>query len=131
MSRVYYTRYSYHVDNRVTLVTRWQHSPFSNYVLDSVPSRIWYFILDIKQAVEKHLNDPKQYQACKKMLMLKCSLETWHYISAHMLNSSAVLVYLMRNHTWKHMHCDLALSSRKSKQFLPLLRLDSRPKLCP
>ena len=66
MSRVYYTRYSYHVHNRVTLITQWPHSPFLNYVLDSFPSCIWYSILDIKQVVEKQLNDPKQYNV--KML---------------------------------------------------------------
>jgi len=66
MSRVYYTRYSYHVNNRVTLITQWPHSPFLNYVLDSFPSCIWYSILDIKQVVEKQLNDPKQYNV--KML---------------------------------------------------------------
>jgi hypothetical protein len=125
MSRVFYTRYRYSRDNNLVAVDCRQHTPFSYIVPDSFPSRIWHSILDVKAQVEKCLNDPKQYQPCKKMALLKVSLECWNYIFTNLMNSGAVVVNLKWNHTRKTMHCDLAMSSSRRKQYLTLLWLDS------
>jgi hypothetical protein len=129
MSRVFYTRYRYDNENRLVQVDRRRHSPFSNITSESFPSRIWNSILDIKEKVEKCLNDPKQYQLCKKTCIFKLSLESWNYIFMSLVNSGAVVVYLHRNHTKKYMQCDLTMCSRKTKQYLTLVRLDSVPSL--
>ncbi len=125
MSRVFFTRFKYYAANSMASVLRQNHCPFSSYVADSFPSRIWHSLLDIKQTVEKQLNDTKQYQACKKMIVLKCSLEVWQYILRHMVNTGAVLAQFQRNFTRKQLNCDLSLSSHRSKQFLTLLRIDT------
>jgi hypothetical protein len=60
MSRVFYTRYHYNIGNRLVSVDCHHHFPFSNIISESYPSRIWNSIIDIKEKVEKSLNDPKQ-----------------------------------------------------------------------
>jgi hypothetical protein len=42
-----------------------------------------------------------------------------------MVNTGAVLAQFQSNFTRKQLNCDLSLSSRRSKQFLTLLRLDT------
>jgi hypothetical protein len=42
-----------------------------------------------------------------------------------MLNSNAIFLHYHRNHTEKHLHCDLSLSSISSKKELQLIRVDS------
>jgi len=60
MSRGFYTRYHYDIGNRLLSVDCHHHFPFSNIISESYPSRIWNSIIDIKEKVEKSLNDPKQ-----------------------------------------------------------------------
>ncbi len=107
MSQVFYTRYRYDDANQLVQVYCRQHSPFSNAISESFPSRIWNSILDVKDRVQKCLNDPKQYQHCKKTAIFHLSLEAWNYIFLKLVNSGAVLVYLHRNFTQKYMQCDL------------------------
>jgi hypothetical protein len=99
MSRVFYTRYQYDDEDRLVKVDSRCHSSFSNVSSESFPSRIWNSILDIKEKVEKCLNDPKQYQLCKKTVIFKLSLESWNYIFMNFVNSGAVVAYLCRNNT--------------------------------
>lgn len=130
MCRVFYTRYFYDDENGLKLVDCRNHAPFSNILPDSFPSRIWHSILDVKEKVEKCLNDPKQYQPCKKMVLFKFSLESWNYIVMNLTNSGAVIESVRRNYTRKYMECDLTMSSRRIKQYFTLLRLDSSRSIC-
>jgi hypothetical protein len=75
MIRVYFTRYCCQHDGSLTYVNKHVHAPFSLNTIESFPSRMWFFILDMKHAVEKMFSDTRQYQSCKKMEQLKCSLE--------------------------------------------------------
>jgi hypothetical protein len=125
MSRVLYTRFQYADENRLLAVSCHNHFPFSNIVPESFPSRIWNSILDVKEKVEKCLNDPKQYQLCKKTSSFKLSLESWSYIFRILASSGAVVVDHQRNFMHKYMQCDLSMCSRRSKQHINLLRLDS------
>jgi hypothetical protein len=127
MSRTFYTRYRYDHLDRLLKVDCHLHYPFSNMVLESFPSCIWQSILDVKEKVEKLMNDPKQYQPCRKMLLMKFSLECWNYFYMAMMNSGAVVVQLRRNHTKTYMLCDLTLSSHRVKQNLTLVRIDYLP----
>jgi hypothetical protein len=124
MSRVFYTRYRYDDSNRLHEVDCRHHSAFSTAVLEPYPSRIWYSILEVKQNVEKLLNDPKQYQPCRKMLLAHFSLEAWSYLFVNLVNSGAIVAQYVRNNTKKYMHCDLGLSSRRIKKHLTLVRID-------
>lgn len=124
MSRVFYTRYSYDESNRLIDVDCRNHFPFSTAVLEPYPSRIWYAILEVKHNVEKMLNDPKQYQPCRKMLLVHFSLEAWSYLFVNLVNSGAIVAQYVRNNTEKFMHCDLGLSSRRIKKHLTLVRVD-------
>ncbi len=83
----------------------------------------------MKDKVEKHLNDAKQYQPCKKMVLLYYSLEAWDYLCMTLVSSGALVMKLRRNNTKKYMHSDLALSSQRVKQSLTLLRIDSSTSL--
>jgi hypothetical protein len=47
--------------------------------LDFYPSYIWHSTIDLKKQLEKALNEPKCYQPCKQMGLLKYSLEWWSY----------------------------------------------------
>lgn len=125
MSRVFYTRYHYDDSNRLQQVDCRHHSAFSTVVLESYPARIWHSILEVKQKVEKLLNDPKQYQPCKKMVHLHFSLESWNYLYVNLANSGALVAQYIRNNTTKYMYCDLGLSSRRIKKKLTLVRIDS------
>ncbi len=124
MERVFFIRYRFQ-DNRFSVVQVHQHSPFSKAYAESYPSRMWHFVIEVKYTMEKMLNDPKQYQPCRKMATLKCSLECWQYFCHCMLNSNASYVNFLRKHTEKHMHCDLSLSSVTLKKYLQLIRIDS------
>jgi hypothetical protein len=125
MKRVFYTRYRCHADGTFVLVDCRIHIPFSNLYIESYPCRIWHFILHVKQSVEKLLNDAKQYQACRKMVVMKCSLECWHYFRRAMNNSNAIFAVFRRNHTEKQFHCDLMLSSHSTRKNLELVRIDT------
>jgi len=65
-------------------------------------------------------------------IMLKCSLEAWHYIPVHVMNRSAVLVYLMRN-----LHRELCIVTWIVKyEFKKVFSIDmtghfGKPQLCP
>jgi len=74
---VFFTRYRCQRDGRLVLVTEHAHAPFSRYAMESFPSRMWFFFLDVKLTVEKMFSDTRQYQCCRKMEQLKCSLECW------------------------------------------------------
>jgi hypothetical protein len=124
MSRVFYTRFHYDRSNRLQEVDCRHHSPFSTVVLDSYPSRIWFSIMEVKEKIEKLLNDPKQYQMCKKMVPLNLSLESWSYLSTNLVNSGPVVARYVRSNTKKYMHCDLGLSSHRIKDILTLVRID-------
>jgi hypothetical protein len=68
-------------------------------------------------------------KALSALQIFKLSLESWNYIFMNLVNSGAVVAYLCRNNTQKYMQCDLTMCSRKSKQYLTLLRLDSSQSL--
>jgi hypothetical protein len=81
-------------------------------------------VLEVKERLEKLLNDPKQYQSCRKMVMFKYSLESWNFFRICMRNSDVVVVRLQWRYTSKRLHCDLSLSSRSTVKDLTLLRID-------
>jgi hypothetical protein len=64
MTRVFFTQYCLLGNHRLEAVDCHVHSPFSSTYVESYPSQMWYFLLEVKHAVEKMLNDPKQYQLC-------------------------------------------------------------------
>jgi hypothetical protein len=125
MSRVFYTWYHYDIGNRLVSVDCCHHFLFSNIISENFPSHIWNSIIDIKEEFEKSLNDPKQYQLCKKTTIFILSLESWNYIYMSLVGSGAAVVYLERKFTHKYMQCDLSMCSQRGKQCLTLLRLDS------
>jgi len=116
MTRVY---------NWLTEVCSNQHLPFSTIVMDSYPSRIWHTILAVKDKIEKNLNDKKQYQMCRKMLMVTCSLESWNFLVTNLVRSGALVIQFSRWNTRKRMLCDLSLSSTTDRQSFILLCLDT------
>jgi hypothetical protein len=77
MARVFYTRYQYDNEDNLLEVDNRVHVPFSTFIVESYPSRIWYSIVDAKNQVAKVLNDSKQYKSCKKTVIMKYSLEAW------------------------------------------------------
>jgi hypothetical protein len=115
MSRVFFTRHCYDERNRLQEVACQNHVPFSSVALDSYPSRIWHAILDVKDNVEKHLNDKKQYQTCKKMVLMSCSIEAWYFLYVNLVRSGALVVQFKWKNTKKYMHCDLSLSTHSAR----------------
>jgi hypothetical protein len=87
------------------------------------------FVLEVKHNFEKTLNDLKQFQVCRKMHSMECPLECWYYFCFSMRGSTAVIVFLCRNHTEKLFHCDLSWSSSLSTKELQLIRFDSTTSL--
>jgi len=79
----------------------WLPSPFSCIVLESYPSRTWYIILDLKQNIEKLLNDTKQYQLYKTMIQLSFSLESWYFICTNLVNSGASFFHFTMKKHWE------------------------------
>jgi hypothetical protein len=129
MSRVYFTRYRCRRDGTLSYFHGQMHSPFSMSTIESFPSRMWFFIMDVKANVEKMLNDTKQYQSCRKMVTMKCSLESWLFFCFMMTNSGAVIVNFNRRCTEKNLHCDLSLSSSSNQKLLQIIRLDTEATL--
>jgi hypothetical protein len=115
MSRVFYTRYRL-LNGVLSAVDHHVFLPFSRVCVESYPSRLWYFILEVKSVVDKLLHDPKQYQSCKKMAVMACSVECWTYLHLCFVQSDAAILTFTRNHTDKIIHCDLSLSSFRTKK---------------
>jgi hypothetical protein len=124
MMHVYFTRFHLQC-GRFVNVDCHLHIPFSATCIECYPSRIWFFILEVKGNMEKLLNDKKQYQICRKMIPMKCSLECWNYFCSRMRNSDAIFFHFNRKHTDKLLHGDLSLSSSSTKKQLQLIRIDS------
>jgi hypothetical protein len=93
--------------------------------MDSYPSRIWHTILEVKEKCEKNLNDKKQYQMCRKMFMVTCSLESWNFLVTNLVRSGALVIQFSHQNTRKRIHCDLSLSSITDRQSFILLHLDT------
>jgi hypothetical protein len=125
MSRVFFTRYRIKRNGEFATCGVQPLSPFSYSPCEPYPSRIWYFLLEVKHNVERMLNNTKQYQPCRKMFPMKCSVECWYYFCFSMRGSNAVVNYFRRNYTEKLCHCDLSLSSLSSRKELQLVRLDT------
>jgi hypothetical protein len=106
MTRVYFTRYKYQPYSRLLYINHHNHSPLSLTTMESFPSRMWYFILEVKLNVEKMFNNTKQYQSCKKMVQMKGSLESWFFFCFVMTNFGAVIVNYNRCYTEKKRYCD-------------------------
>ena len=123
MTRVFFVRYFY--DNGLVELHSNDHAPFSQVIIDSYPSRIWYTIADVKEKVEKCLNDKRQYQMCKKMQSTPCSLEAWTFLAINLVRGGAIVIQFSRRITKKHLHCDLSLSTSTEKQPFTLIRIDS------
>lgn len=119
----FFVRYFY--DNGLVELHSNDHAPFSQVIIDSYPSRIWYTIADVKEKVEKCLNDKRQYQMCKKMQSTPCSLEAWTFLAINLVRGGAIVVQFSRRITKKHLHCDLSLSTSTEKQPFTLIRIDS------
>jgi len=98
---------------------------FVFHITDSYTSRIWHTISELKVIIEKCLNDKKQYQMCKKMHVMSCSLEAWIFLAMNLVRGGAILVQFSRRITRKNMHCDLSLSSATERQPFTLVRIDA------
>jgi hypothetical protein len=59
MIRVYFTFFHLKQDSTFSYVNIHNHYPFSSVCCESYPSRIWFFILEVKGNLEKVLNDAK------------------------------------------------------------------------
>jgi len=92
MTRFFFVRYYYDENNVLVELHHNEHVPFSQVIIDSYPCRIWYTIVDVKDRLEKCLNDKKQYQMCKKMLSMPCSLEAWTFLAINLVRGGAVVV---------------------------------------
>ena len=125
MANVFFVRYYYDESNQLKELCFSRHFPFSHVVMDSYPSRIWHTMLQVKGTIEKNLNDKKQYQMCRKMCLVSCSLESWTYLASKLVSCGALVVVFSRRNTSKRMHCDLSLSSATDRQSYILLRLDT------
>jgi hypothetical protein len=125
MTRVFFIRFFYDDNNRLSEVYYHHHFPFSRVVTDSYTSRIWHTISELKVIIEKCLNDKKQYQMCKKMHVMSCSLEAWIFLAMNLVRGGAILVQFSRRITRKNMHCDLSLSSATERQPFTLVRIDA------
>ena len=90
MIRVYFTRFRLNQDSTFSCVNIHNHYPFSRVCCESYPSKICFFILEVKGNLEKVLNDAKWFQPCRKMTMMKCSLECWYNFCLCMMNSGAI-----------------------------------------
>jgi len=125
MTRVFFSRYHILRNGEFASCNVQVLSPFSYSPCESYPSRIWFFLLEVKLNVERMLHDTKQFQPCRKMVPIKCSLECWCYFCFCMRGSGAVVNYFRQNYTEKRFHSDLSLSSLSSRKELQLVRLDS------
>ncbi len=76
--------------------------------------------------VYKLLHDPKQYQSCKKMAVMACSVECWTYLHLFFIQSDAAFLSFTYNYTEKNIHCDLLLSSFRTKHVLHLLCINTQ-----
>jgi hypothetical protein len=72
MARVFYTRCCFNAEDKLCLVDCRRFKPFNSSLCKSYASSIWWSGLDLKEYVSKLLNDPKQYQICKKIA--KCEV---------------------------------------------------------
>jgi len=79
--------------------------------------------------VEKLLHDSKQYQCCKKAVVMSCSQECSNYLNFCMANSNAISFVFHRRSTEKRLHCDLALSSYPTIKILHVIRIDCESSL--
>jgi hypothetical protein len=102
MTIVFFVRYFY--DSGLVELHSNDHVPFSQVIIDSYLSRIWYTIADVKEKVEKCLNDKRQYQMCKKMQSTPCSLEAWTFLAINLVRGGAVVIQFSRRITKKHLH---------------------------
>jgi len=109
MKSVFFTRFRYDVNDSLVDMDVGHHYPFSNAVVESFPCRIWWSILLVKESVMKLVFDRKQYQGMKKSMMLPFSLESWYYLKSQIPNCITVQFYW--NKTYRHVHCDLMISS--------------------
>jgi hypothetical protein len=115
MSRVFYTCYRL-LNGTLSAIDHCVFLPFSRVCVESYPSRVWYFILEVKSVVDKLFHDPMQYQSCKKMAVMACSFECQSYLRLCFINSDAAFFTSTCNPTEKNIHCDLSLSSSSAKQ---------------
>jgi len=81
MTRFYFTHYQYLHGGGLLYINNHTHLPLSVNTIESLPSKMWYFTLEVKHNVEKMFDDTKQYQSCKKMVQMKCSLESWPFFA--------------------------------------------------
>jgi hypothetical protein len=128
MSRVFYTRYQL-INGGLSATDHYRYLPFSSIFVQSYPSRLWFFILEVKSKVEKLLHDSKQYQCCRKTVIMSCSHECWNYLHLCMANSNAIFFTFHRKSTEKCIHCDLALSSYTTIKILHVIHIDCEASL--
>jgi hypothetical protein len=123
MVNVFFTRFRYDVNDNLVGINVGHHYPFSNAVVESFPCRIWWSILYVKESVMKLLCDRKQYQSMKKSVAFQFSLESWYYLKGHIHHCVTSNYY--KNQTYKHVHCDLTVSSSSGRTMVTLVRIDS------
>ena len=118
MSKVFFTIYQYnHNDELIQVDCRW-FNQLQNLACESYPSRMWWSIMDLKDHMAKLLSDSKQYQICKKSVILKYSAESWHYLLRSIEMFNPVYFEFKRNCTRKCLHRNLTISSRSQKMLL-------------
>ncbi len=119
------SRYKYDANDNLVSLNVLQVSPFARLGLsDSYPCRIWCSISDVKENIQKSMNDAQQYQGLRKNISFKLSLESWYYFMLQFQACNPIYVEYPRTETEKGKHCDLSLSSRSTRIILKLLRID-------
>ena len=125
MTRFYFTHYQYLHGGGLLYINNHTHLPLSVNTIESLPSKMWYFTLEVKPHVEKMFDDAKQYQSCKKMVQMKCSLESWPFFALQWLILVLLFLIITENIQKKNHYCDLSLMSSLYHKYLQLIRLDT------
>jgi hypothetical protein len=120
-----FTCFHYDVNDDLVEVNALNHCPFANAVIESFPSRIWWSIVLVKEKVMKLLCDAKQDQSTKKLVSFPFSLESWVYFNRCMQICNPISLQYLWKQVYKHVHCDLTLSSSSGRTKLMMVRIDS------
>ena len=88
------------------------HVPFSQHIIESFPSYIWFSIMSVKDIVRKLCSCKCQMQVCKSSASIIFSLEAWTYLCRFLQP-----IRFSRCNTKPHQYSDLSLQSSSSIRF--------------
>jgi hypothetical protein len=94
------------------------HVPFSQHIIESFPSCIWFSIISVKDVVRKLCLCKRQMQVCKSSASINFSLEAWTYLCRFLQP-----IRFSRCITKPHQYLDLSLQSKSSINFFSMIRI--------